>query len=160
MHINRSHISERGVRKRGNYSSSCFLTIRSNYERVLGTSSDCFSVFSIIPGDIPHIVQKWVNPAGHVPRAPAAQAGPRRRRRSGSLEHLIAPCSCLRCYKETGGSSISSQRISPLIPTQLGAAVRTIHEACRKVLEHYVKLEPILNSRGSTGDRARRTVSH
>jgi hypothetical protein len=24
--------------------------------------------------------------------------------------------------------------------------VRTIHEACRKVLEHYVKLEPILNS--------------
>jgi hypothetical protein len=24
--------------------------------------------------------------------------------------------------------------------------VRTIHEACRKVLEHYVRLEPILNS--------------
>jgi hypothetical protein len=29
---------------------------------------------------------------------------------------------------------------------QLGAAVRTIHETCRQALEHYVKLEPILNS--------------
>jgi hypothetical protein len=29
---------------------------------------------------------------------------------------------------------------------QLGAAVRTIHETCRQVLDHYVKLEPILNS--------------
>jgi hypothetical protein len=29
---------------------------------------------------------------------------------------------------------------------QLGAAVRTIHETCRQVLERYLKLEPILNS--------------
>ena len=29
---------------------------------------------------------------------------------------------------------------------QLGAAVRTIHESCRQVLERYLKLEPILDS--------------
>ena len=29
---------------------------------------------------------------------------------------------------------------------QLGAAVRTIHETCRQVLDRYLKLEPILNS--------------
>jgi hypothetical protein len=27
---------------------------------------------------------------------------------------------------------------------QLGAAVRTVHESCRQVLERYVKLEPII----------------
>ena len=36
--------------------------------------------------------------------------------------------------------------ISVYPDAQLGAAVRTIHEACRQVLDHYVKLEPILNS--------------
>src|SRR6266436_1343557 len=39
-----------------------------------------------------------------------------------------------------------AENISPYPDAQLGAAVRTIHEACRKVLEHYVKLEPILDS--------------
>jgi hypothetical protein len=39
-----------------------------------------------------------------------------------------------------------AENISPYPDAQLGAAVRTIHEACRKVLEHYVQLEPILNS--------------
>ena len=39
-----------------------------------------------------------------------------------------------------------TENISPYPDAQLGAAVRTIHESCRKVLEQYVKLEPILSS--------------
>jgi hypothetical protein len=39
-----------------------------------------------------------------------------------------------------------SENIAPYPDAQLGAAVRTIHEACRKVLDHYVILEPILKS--------------
>ena len=39
-----------------------------------------------------------------------------------------------------------AENISPYPDAQLGAAVRTIHETCRKVLDDYVKLEPILNS--------------
>ena len=39
-----------------------------------------------------------------------------------------------------------AEDISVYSDGQLGAAVRTIHETCRQVLDHYVKLEPILNS--------------
>src|ERR1700730_17388684 len=39
-----------------------------------------------------------------------------------------------------------TENISAYPDEQLGAAVRTIHQACRKTLDHYVKLEPILNS--------------
>jgi hypothetical protein len=39
-----------------------------------------------------------------------------------------------------------AEDVSVYPDAQLGAAVRTIHETCRLALEHYVKLEPILNS--------------
>jgi len=39
-----------------------------------------------------------------------------------------------------------AENISAYPDAQLGAAVRTIHETCRKALDHYVKLEPIVNS--------------
>jgi hypothetical protein len=39
-----------------------------------------------------------------------------------------------------------TENISAYPDAQLGAAVRAIHETCRKSLDHYVKLEPILNS--------------
>lgn len=39
-----------------------------------------------------------------------------------------------------------SENISAYPDAQLGAAVRTIHETCRKALVQYVELEPILNS--------------
>jgi hypothetical protein len=38
------------------------------------------------------------------------------------------------------------ENISPYPDAQLGAAVRSIHETCRQVLDEYVKLEPVLNS--------------
>jgi hypothetical protein len=36
--------------------------------------------------------------------------------------------------------------VKPYPDEQLGAAVRTVHESCRQVLERYFKLEPILAS--------------
>jgi hypothetical protein len=36
--------------------------------------------------------------------------------------------------------------ISAYPDAQLGAAVRAIHETCRQALDHYIKLEPVLNS--------------
>lgn len=38
------------------------------------------------------------------------------------------------------------ENISAYPDVQLGAAVRSVHESCRKVLDDYVTLEPILNS--------------
>ena len=39
-----------------------------------------------------------------------------------------------------------AENISAYPDVQLGAAVRTIHDTCRQVLDQYVKLEPILSS--------------
>lgn len=39
-----------------------------------------------------------------------------------------------------------SEDVSPYPDAQLGAAVRSVHENSRKVLEQYVKLEPIITS--------------
>jgi hypothetical protein len=39
-----------------------------------------------------------------------------------------------------------AENISTYPDAQIGAAVRTIHDTCRQVLDQYVKLEPILNS--------------
>src|SRR6516165_1879361 len=39
-----------------------------------------------------------------------------------------------------------AEDVSPYPDSQLGAAVRTIHDSCRQVLERYVKLEPIISA--------------
>jgi hypothetical protein len=39
-----------------------------------------------------------------------------------------------------------SEDITPYPDAQLGAAVRSVHESCRQVLQRYFKLEPILDS--------------
>ena len=39
-----------------------------------------------------------------------------------------------------------AENVSAYPDVQLGAAVRTIHDTCRQVLDQYVKLEPILDS--------------
>jgi hypothetical protein len=39
-----------------------------------------------------------------------------------------------------------SEDVSPFPDAQLGAAVRTVHAACRQVLDRYMKLEPVILS--------------
>jgi hypothetical protein len=38
-----------------------------------------------------------------------------------------------------------AEDVSPYPDSQLGAAVRTIHDSCRGVLERYVRLEPVIS---------------
>jgi hypothetical protein len=96
----------------------------------------CF--FSILfHGEIPNdMVQK-------VPQTPAAQAsvpGPKEMERPAS-EGLDRAVQMLALLQRDGRLiDFLAENISPYPDAQLGAAVRTIHEACRKVLEHYVKL--------------------
>jgi len=109
----------------------------------------CF--FSILfHGDLPNgIVQKWVNPAGQVPQTPAAQAAvPRPKEMERPASEAFDRAVQMLALLQRDGRLIDflAENISTYPDAQLGAAVRTIHEACRKVLEHYVKLEPILNS--------------
>jgi Domain of unknown function (DUF2760) len=109
----------------------------------------CF--FSILfRGDIPNdILQKRVKPAGQVPQTPPAQASapPPKEMERPTSEALDRAVQMLALLQRDGRLiDFLTENIAPYPDAQLGAAVRTIHEACRKVLEHYIKLEPILNS--------------
>jgi hypothetical protein len=39
-----------------------------------------------------------------------------------------------------------TEDIAPYQDAQIGAAVRDVHESCRKVIEHYFELEPVISS--------------
>src|SRR5580700_9033081 len=100
-----------------------------------------------IPNDI---AQALVQPTGPVPQVPAAAVPSVSR-----LKELERPASeafdravQMLALLQRDGRLIDflAENITPYPDAQLGAAVRTIHEACRKALDHYVKLEPILNS--------------
>jgi Domain of unknown function (DUF2760) len=110
----------------------------------------CF--FSILfHADIPDdIVQKLGKPHSPIPQTPAsAQPSASRlndvqRPASEASDRAVQMLALL----QRDGRLIDflAENISSYPDTQLGAAVRTIHEACRRALDRYVKLEPILNS--------------
>ena len=110
----------------------------------------CF--FSILfHADIPNdIAQRLVMLAGPVPQVPAAAVPSASRLKeverpaSESFDRAVQMLALL----QRDGRLIDflAENISAYPDAQLGAAVRTIHESCQQVLEHYVKLEPILNS--------------
>ena len=109
----------------------------------------CF--FSILfHGDIPNdIARMRVQPAGDVPQTPAAQAPvPRPKEMERPAPEAFDRAVQMLALLQRDGRLIDflAENISPYADAQLGAAARTIHESCRKVLEQYVKLEPILNS--------------
>lgn len=109
----------------------------------------CF--FSILfHGDIPNdIAQLRLQPSGQVPQAPADQAPVSRPKEMERLvpEAFDRAVQMLALLQRDGRFvDFLTENISPYPDAQLGAAARTIHESCRKVLEQYVKLEPILNS--------------
>jgi hypothetical protein len=110
----------------------------------------CF--FSILfHGEIPNdIVEKRVKPAGPGPQVPVT-ARPSVFRATeadhGAPETFDRAVQMLALLQRDGRLiDFLAEDISPYPDAQLGTAVRTIHEACRKVLDHYVKMEPILES--------------
>jgi hypothetical protein len=110
----------------------------------------CF--FSILfHAEIPNdIAQELVKPAGPVPQVPTAAVPSVSRLKeverptSEAFDRSVQMLALL----QRDGRLIDflAEDISTYPDAQLGAAVRTIHETCRRVLDHYVKLEPILNS--------------
>ena len=110
------------------------------WERVSFAFRCFFSI--LLHGDIPNdIAKKRVQPAGPVPQVTAAEI---ERPASETFDRAVQMLALL----QRDGRLIDflAENISAYPDAQLGAAVRTIHEACRQVLDHYVKLEPILNS--------------
>src|SRR5215472_6447058 len=118
------------------------------WERVAVAFRSFFSI--LFDGDIPKdIAPVRGRPSGQVPQAPAAQApaSPPKEMEQPVPEEFARAVQMLALLQRDGRLiDFLAENISTYPDAQLGAAVRTIHEACRKALEHYVKLEPILNS--------------
>ena len=118
------------------------------WERVVFAFRCFFSI--LFRADIPSdIAEKLAKTAGLVPQAPAAAPSISRMKEveqpaSETFDRAVQMLALL----QRDGRLIDflAENISAYPDAQLGAAVRTIHETCRQVLEHYVKLEPILNS--------------
>jgi hypothetical protein len=100
-----------------------------------------------IPNDIAQIL---VKASGPVPQAPATATPSVSRLKEierpapEAFERAIQMLALL----QRDGRLIDflAEDVSGYPDTQLGAAVRTIHDSCRQGLDHYVKLEPILDS--------------
>jgi hypothetical protein len=110
----------------------------------------CF--FSILfHADIPKdIAEKLVKPAAPVAVASAAAAPSASRLKAvepPAPDRFDRAVQMLALLQRDGRLvDFLAENISSYPDEQLGAAVRTIHETCRHVLDEYVKLEPILNS--------------
>jgi Domain of unknown function (DUF2760) len=100
-----------------------------------------------IPKDISQIL---IKPARPVPQAPAAAAPTVSSPQEVKPPAPEAPDRAVQMLVllQRDGRLIDflTEDISAYPDTQLGAAVRTIHNTCRQVLDQYVRLEPILNS--------------
>jgi hypothetical protein len=119
------------------------------WERV-AFSFRCF-LSVLLHGDIPNdIAQKLAKPAAPVPQAPSPAApwvSPLREVERPPLETFDRAAQMLTLLQRDGRLiDFLTEDITLYPDEQLGAAVRTIHESCRQVLERYLKLEPILNS--------------
>jgi uncharacterized protein DUF2760 len=110
----------------------------------------CF--FSILfHADIPNdIAWERVKPTGRVRQVPAAAVPSVSRLKEverPAPETFDRAVQMLALLQRDGRLiDFLAEDVSGYPDVQLGAAVRTIHDACRQVLDQYVKLEPVLNS--------------
>ena len=116
----------------------------------LTVASHCF--FSILfHGDLPsELLQKLGKPAGPVTQAPPAAISATTAvtqpelPSSGMFDRAVQMLALMQ--RDGRLVDFLAEDISGYADAQLGAAVRTIHESCRAVLNQYVTLEPVLNS--------------
>ena len=110
----------------------------------------CF--FSILfHADIPSdITQTLVKSHGPVPQAAIVAVPSVSRLKEGerpASEEFDRAVQMLALLQRDGRLvDFLAENISAYPDAQIGAAVRTIHDTCQQVLDHYLKLEPILNS--------------
>jgi hypothetical protein len=110
------------------------------------------SFFSILfQADIPDdVAQKLIKPASPPPQASAtasASASRLKEVQRPAQEEFDRGVQMLALLQRDGRLvDFLAESITTYPDAQLGAAVRTIHEKCRQVLDRYVKLEPIVSS--------------
>jgi hypothetical protein len=117
-----------GFGKRLSYAFRCFFSVLSRGE---------------IPEEIaPEIVRGMEEP----PRAPAITTE-EPNFEPPSAESSDRAVQMLALFQRDGRLvDFFAEDISPYQDAQIGAAVRDVHESCRKVIDHYFQLEPVIAS--------------
>jgi len=125
------------------------VVMNSLWERVAIAFRCFFSILfhAYIPNDIAQKIVRPAVPASPAPASPAPSASRLREAEPPAVETFDRSVQMLALLQRDGRLiDFLAENISSYPDAQLGAAVRTIHETCRQVLEDYVKLEPILNT--------------
>jgi len=111
---------------RVSYAFRCFFAILANGE---------------IPQDIASELINSSSASSRMAPARAAKAGTPK----ASDESVDRAVQLLALFQRDGRLvDFLTEDVSPYPDSQLGAAVRTIHDSCRQVLDRYLKLEPVM----------------
>jgi hypothetical protein len=104
----------------------------------------CFFAI-LLRGEIPQdIARELIRPTV---RANAVASVPKVEAQKPEVDSLDRAVQTLALLQRDGRLiDFLSEDVAPYPDAQLGAAVRSVHESCRQVLERYFKLEPILDS--------------
>jgi Domain of unknown function (DUF2760) len=114
-----------GFGKRLSYAFRCFFSVLSKGE---------------IPPDIsPELVPELTHPPPTFAEAPAVE--------TFALESVDRAVQMLAILQRDGRLiDFITEDISPYQDAQIGAAARDVHESCRKAIDHYLALEPVIAS--------------
>lgn len=118
-----------GFGKRLSYAVRCFLAILSRGE---------------IPAEIaPELIKEQISFASS-PMPAATTAA----RAEAPVEEPVDRAVQMLALLQRDGRLVDfiTEDIAPYQDAQIGAAARDVHESCRKVIEHYFKLEPVIDS--------------
>ncbi len=121
----------------------------SGWERVTFAFRCFFSILfhAEIPSDIAEKLGKPATPASRQAENAAPAVSRLKQVEAPASERFDRAVQMLALLQRDGRLvDFLSENISVYPDVQLGAAVRSIHETCRHVLQNYIKLEPILNS--------------
>ena len=120
-----------GFAKRLSYAFQCFFSVLSSGEIPEEIASELFKGRGQFPPVLPS------TPAA----TPASRPG------SPPEESVDRAVQMLALLQRDGRLvDFITEDISPYQDAQIGAAVRDVHESCRKVIEHYIELEPVIAS--------------
>jgi len=116
------------------------------YGKRISYALRCFFAV-LLRGEIPQDIASKLAKTSTVAPTTASTAEPRVVSRTEEAESFDRAVQMLALLQRDGRLvDFLAEDVTPYPDSQLGAAVRTVHESCRQAIERYVKLEPVITS--------------